>query len=79
MFSYNMTFINYYSIIHFIIWFICGKYFNKSWPLFLFLSIGWEIIELFIPFSFAIETIMNKIMDIFINIIGYSFGLLFKK
>jgi hypothetical protein len=43
------------------------------------LSVGWEIIELFIPFNFAIESIMNKIMDIIINIIGYSFGLLFKK
>jgi type III secretory pathway component EscU len=74
-----MTFINYYSIIHFIIWFTYGKYFNKSWSLFLLLSVGWEIIELFIPFNFAIESIMNKIMDIMINIIGYSFGLLFKK
>lgn len=78
MFSYNMTFINYYSIIHFIIWFIYGKYFKKNWPLFLLLSVGWEIIELFIPFNFAIETTMNKITDIFINIIGYSFGIFFK-
>ena len=73
-----MTFINYYSIIHFTIWFIFGKYFNKSWPLFLMLSLGWEIVELFIPCNFAIETPMNKITDIFINIIGYSFGILFK-
>jgi hypothetical protein len=73
-----MTFINYYSIIHFIIWFIYGKYFKRKWPLFLFLSVGWEIIELFIPFNFAIETTINKITDIFINIIGYSFGILFK-
>ena len=56
-----------------------GKYFNKNWPLFLFLSVGWEIIELFIPFNFAIETITNKIMDIIINIAGYSVGLIFKK
>ena len=73
-----MTFINYYSIVHFTIWFIYGKYFNKSWPLFFMLSLGWEIVELFIPCNFAIETPMNKITDIFINIIGYSFGILFK-
>lgn len=74
-----MTIINHYSIIHFIIWFVYGKYFNKNWPLFLFLSVGWEVIELFIPFNFAIETITNKIMDIIINIAGYSVGLIFKK
>jgi len=45
---------------------------------FFLLSLGWEILELFIPFSFAIETTKNKIADIFINIIGYKFGLLKK-
>ena len=51
---------------------------KKNWPLFFLLSLGWEILELFIPFSFAIETTKNKIADIFINIIGYKFGLLKK-
>jgi len=72
--AYQMSFINYYSVIHFIIWFVYGKYLKKSWPLFLFLSIGWEILELFIPFNFAIESSINKITDIFINIIGFSLG-----
>lgn len=71
-----MSLFNYYSIVHFMIWFIYGKYFKKNWPLFFLLSLGWEILELFIPFSFAIETTKNKIADIFINIIGYKFGLL---
>ena len=51
---------------------------KKNWPLFLLLSVGWEIIELFIPFNFAIETTINKITDIFMNVIGYSFGVFFK-
>jgi len=46
--------------------------------LILLLSVGWEIIELFIPFNFAIETTINKITDIFMNVIGYSFGVFFK-
>ena len=73
-----MDLFNYYSIIHFAIWFIYGKYFKKNWPLFLFLSLGWEIIELFLPFKFAVEIFENKISDIFINVLGYIIGNLFK-
>ena len=73
-----MALFNYYSIIHFAIWFIYGKYFKKNWPLFLFLSLGWEIIELFLTFKFAVEIFENKISDIFINVLGYIIGNLFK-
>lgn len=69
-----MTAINHYSIIHIIIWIFIARYTKIGWLLFLTLSIGWELLELVLPFDFAIETIQNKMGDIIVNIIGYGFG-----
>ena len=69
-----MTAIYHYSIIHIIIWFFIARYTKIGWLLFLTLSIGWELLELVLPFDFAIETIQNKMGDIIVNIIGYGFG-----
>tara|TARA_B100000408_G_scaffold136876_1_gene127565 strand:- start:1045 stop:1272 length:228 start_codon:yes stop_codon:yes gene_type:complete len=69
-----LTAINHYSIIHIIIWFLIARYTKISWFLFLTLSIGWELLELVLPFDFAIETIPNKMGDIIVNILGYEFG-----
>jgi len=35
----------------------------------------WEIIELVLPFGFALESINNKAGDIYFNIMGYGAGL----
>jgi len=32
------------------------------------------LLELVLPFDFAIETIQNKMGDIIVNILGYGFG-----
>jgi len=74
-----MNAINYYSIIHFLIWFLIARYSKISWTVFLTLSIGWELFELVLPFNFAIETLANKVLDIIINITGYGLGLIFKR
>jgi len=74
-----MIAINQYSIIHFVLWFLIAHYTKIGWLLFLTLSTGWELLELVLPFDFAIETIQNKIGDIIINILGYRLGLLFNK
>ena len=71
--------VNYYSVIHFIIWFLAAKYLKINWTVFLVLSFCWELIELLLPFNFAVETVINKIFDIIINIIGYSLGLKLKR
>jgi hypothetical protein len=42
------------------------------------ISFGWEMLELVLPYEFAIETIPNKITDILFNFFGYSAGLYFK-
>ena len=73
-----MTIINHYSIIHFVFYYLFGRYANISWLLFLLISFGWEMLELVLPYEFAIETIPNKIADILFNFFGYTTGLYFK-
>jgi len=73
-----MTIINHYSIIHFIIYYFVGRYTGIRWILFLLFSFGWELLELVLPYDFAIETISNKVADIIVNFIGYGVGLYFK-
>ena len=55
-------------------WFLIARYTKIGWLLFLTVSIGWELVELLLPFDFAIETILNKIGDIILNIFGYGCG-----
>ena len=38
-------------------------------------SIGWEILELYLPFEFVKETWENKLSDLVVNTIGFLFGL----
>ena len=74
-----MNTVNHYSAFHFVFWFLTAKYSKISWQLFLIFSISWELLELILPFNFAIETIQNKIVDIIVNIIGYRSGLFFNE
>ena len=69
-----MAFVNLYSVSHFFIWFYASRYFFQSWRLFFLLSIGWEILELYLPFEFAVEEFGNKIMDLVFNTIGFYLG-----
>ena len=65
-------------IIHFIIYYLVGRYTGIRWLLFIVFSFGWELLELVLPYDFAIETISNKVADIIVNFIGYGVGLYFK-
>ena len=71
--------INLYSLGHLLQWFIIGRYLIKSWALFFLLSLGWEVIELYLPFEFAKEDINNKLADIFVNYVGFYIGTSIKK
>ena len=73
-----MTIINHYSIIHFIIYYLVGRYTRIRWLLFIAFSFGWELLELVLPYDFAIETMPNKVADILINFFGYVLGLYLK-
>jgi len=69
---------NFYSISHFLIWFLARRFSRMGWLLFLTLSITWELIELILPFEFAIETILNKFGDVIVNMIGFGLGIRYK-
>ena len=69
-----MTLLNLWSLGHFIQWAFIGRFVLTNWYIFLGLSIGWEVLELYLPFEFAQETWDNKISDIVVNILGFWIG-----
>ena len=69
-----MALLNIWSLGHFVQWSIIGRFFLKNWYVFLFLSIGWELLELVLPYEFAKETWDNKISDVVVNIIAFWIG-----
>ena len=70
-----MYLFNIWSLGHFIQWTFVGRFLFSNWYLFLVLSIGWELLELVLPYEFAIETWENKISDLVVNTIGFYLGL----
>jgi hypothetical protein len=74
-----MQVLNYYSIAHFFLWLLVARWAGIHWLTFLVLSVGWELLELVLPFEFAVESIGNKCADIIVNIFGFSLGLWSRK
>ena len=66
--------LNLYSIGHFLQWFLIGHFLLNNWYIFFILSIGWELLEIILPYKFAAETYDNKILDIIINYLGFYLG-----
>ena len=56
-------------------WFGISRYIFTNWYLFIALSVGWEILELYLPYEFAIEETVNKISDLIVNTIGFWLGI----
>ena len=69
-----MALLNLWSLGHFVQWSLAGRFILTNWYVFLFLSIGWEFLELALPYEFAKETIDNKISDVIVNIAGFWIG-----
>ncbi|MGA0379466.1 MAG: hypothetical protein ACO3NJ_01520 [Candidatus Poseidoniaceae archaeon] len=69
-----MAMLNLWSVGHLIQWSVIGRFFLKNWYIFLLLSIGWEVLELYLPYEFAKESWDNKISDVFVNIAGFWIG-----
>ena len=69
-----MEIINAYSGIHLIQYFLLGRYVLSSWKLFLVISIGWEFLELILPYEFAAEIWANKFADVVFNYLGFYLG-----
>ena len=69
-----MVLLNLWSLGHFVQWSLVGRFILTNWYVFLILSIGWEFLELALPYEFAKETIVNKISDVIVNIAGFWIG-----
>ena len=67
--------LNLWSVGHFVQWTFAGRFLLTNWYVFFALSIGWEILELYLPFEFVNETWDNKISDLVVNTIGFYLGL----
>ena len=70
-----MVLLNLWSLGHFVQWAFLGRYLLRNWYVFLALSIGWELLELYLPFEFAKETWDNKLSDVVVNTAGFVLGL----
>jgi len=79
IFGVDMVLLNIWSVGHFCQWFVVGRFVITNWYLFLILSIGWELLELVLPYEFAKETWDNKIADIIVNCCGFYLGILFNQ
>ncbi|RJU84334.1 MAG: hypothetical protein DWB99_00215 [Candidatus Poseidoniales archaeon] len=55
-------------------WSFIGRFISTNWIAFLVVSIGWEVLELYLPYDFAIESNINKISDLIVNTIGFWVG-----
>ena len=70
-----MTILNLWSLGHFVQWSILGRFFLQNSYIFFALSIGWELLELVLPYEFAKETWDNKLSDVVVNTVGFVLGL----
>ena len=69
-----MVLLNIWSLGHFVQWTFIGRYLLRNWWIFIFLSVGWEVLELYLPYEFVKETWDNKISDLVVNTIGFTIG-----
>ena len=69
-----MVLLNIWSLGHFVQWTFIGRYILRNWWIFIFLSVGWEVLELHLPYEFVKETWDNKISDLVVNTIGFAIG-----
>ena len=56
-------------------WSFIGRFISTNWIVFLVVSVGWEVLELYLPYDFAIESNINKISDLIVNTIGFWIGI----
>lgn len=73
-----MSILNLWSLGHFIQWSFLGRFVFSNWYIFFILSVGWELIELILPYEFAVETLENKVSDIVVNTFGFYLGVKIK-
>ena len=75
----GMVLLNIWSVGHFLQWAAIGRFLLSNWYVFFLLSVGWELLELALPYEFAKETWDNKISDIMVNCLGFYLGASFRE
>jgi hypothetical protein len=78
-----------YSITHFLIYFVISLYYPNKWIIIIIISIVWEILEMLLNIvynkvlnlgsNYWDEISMNKVVDVMFNLLGYGAGHLYQK
>ena len=66
--------VNIYSIGHIFFWYGMSQFSEIETQHMLAISLGWELLELYLPYEFAKESYFNKVCDIFFNCLGFFIG-----
>ena len=66
--------VNMYSIGHIAFWYGMSQFSEIEAQQMLLFSLGWELIELYLPFKFAQESYLNKFCDMLFNSLGFFIG-----
>ena len=66
--------VNHYSLGHLLFWAGMAQIPEINSNTMIGLSLGWEILELYLPFEFAQESYLNKTCDLIFNALGYYSG-----
>ena len=66
--------VNTYSLSHLIFWYGMSQFSELESRHMLIASIGWELLELQLPFKFAQESYLNKFCDVLFNSLGFYIG-----
>ena len=69
-----MEVVNVYSLFHLLGWFLVGRFTRLALVIFLGVALGWELLEMYLDYPFALETYSNKIGDVAANLVGYCYG-----
>ena len=70
---------NLWTVGHFFMWMIVGRFLFKSWIILIILSVAWEAIEYYLPYMIAKEPWFNKFTDLIANSLGFYVGLKIRK
>ena len=70
---------NLWTVGHFFMWMIVGRFLFKSWIILIILSVAWEAFEYYLPYEIAKESWFNKFTDLIANSLGFYVGLKIRK
>ena len=66
--------VNSYSLSHLVFWYGMSQFSEINTENMLIMSIGWELLELQLPYKFAEESYLNKFCDVLFNSLGFYMG-----